>query len=163
MQPSVDSQTESQFDSQPITQTELPQVIKPTENKPEIQMNAMSDIIAEENLQSGIDDQVPDASDENTLQSAITDQTDNEQSVENHSNETQPSLDQASSAVQVAAIPVTTAKTADLKAGEVKPEPLVNDVSYKCESKDHESDAPKSMSNMQKIIFGSLLLTIYMI
>ena len=126
-------------------------------------MNAMSDIIAEENLQSGIDDQVPNSSDETAMQSDVTDQTDNEQSVGNHSNETQPNLDQESSAVEVAAIPVTTAQAADSQAEEIKPEPLINEVSYKCQSKDQESDAPKSMSNMQKIIFGSLLLAIYMI
>ena len=166
----TDSQPESQPESQPLSQTETNQGIKPTEirpeiptvvhQEPEIQMSPMSNVIMEENQETGIDIHVPD---ESIVQSAVTEQTDNTRSIENHSNKTQPILDQASSAVEVAAIPVATAQTADLKAEEVKPEPLVNDVSYKCESKDQESDAPKSMSNMQKIIFGSLLLAIYMI
>ena len=172
-----ESQSESQqttpdslLQSQPISQTEPNQPGKePTENKPteilpmaepEIQMNPIATVIAEENLEIGIDLQVPDTADENIVQSAVTE---NMQSVESHSNETQPNLvDQET--FEVAATPIVTAQAAaKLQAEQIKPEPLINEVSYKCESKDQESYAPKSMSNMQKIIFGSLLLAIYMI
>ena len=165
----ADSQPDSQPDLQPFSQTETNQSIEPTENKPEIpplvhqepeiQMSPMANVIMEENQESDFDLQVPNVSDESIVQLAITEKTDDTQSVENHLNETQSNLDQASSAVEVAAVPVTTEQAAE----EIKPEPLINEVSYKCESKDEESDAPKSMSNMQKIIFGSLLLAIYMI
>jgi len=47
-------------------------------------------------------------------------------------------------------------------AAHVIPQPLVHEVSLKCEPK-AESNESKSMSNMQKIIFGSLLLAIYLI
>ena len=169
----ADSQPESQPESQPLSQTETNQGIDSTENKleipsvvhqePEIQMSPMASVIMEENQESGIDLQVPNVSDESTVQLAVTEKTDNTQPVENHLSETQPNLDQASSTVEAAAIPVTAAQAADAQAKQIKPEPLINEVSYKCESKDLESDAPKSMSNMQKIIFGSLLLAIYMI
>ena len=175
-QPESQLPSDSQPESQPLSQPETNQGIEPTKNKPEIpsvlhqepeiQMNPMSNVIMEENRESDIDLQISDVSDESIVQSAVTAITDNTQSVENvenHSNETQTNFDQASSAVEVAAISITTAQSADLKADEIKPEPLINEVSYKCESKDQESDAPKSMSNMQKIIFGSLLLAIYMI
>ena len=85
-QPESQLPADSQPESQPLSQTETNQGIKPTEirpeiptvvhQKPEIQMSPMSNVIMEENQESGIDIQVPDESIE---QSAVTEQTDSQE------------------------------------------------------------------------------------
>ena len=166
------SESKLQVDSQSELQTESlvephHEITESTENQPEIQLNAMSNVIMETNTESLIDLQAHGLSDESILQSAVTVEAPITQSDENHSNETRPNLvDEAILAVEVTATPISTAQAAALQAEEIKPEPLINEIPYKCppESENREkSDAPQSMSNMQKIIFGSLLLAIYLI
>ena len=153
------SQPESQPESQSESQSELQQTtpgsllqsqtepnqpgIEPTENEPEIlsmaepeiQMNPIATFIAEENSESRIDLQMPDTGNESIVQPAVTDM----QTVESHSNETQPNL-VGQETFEVAATPIVTAQAAaELQVEQIKPEPLINEVSYKCESKDQGS------------------------
>jgi len=150
-----DQTTDSPLESQPQTEPNQPG-IEPTENEPEIlsmaepeiQMNPIATVIAEENLESGIVLQLPDTTEESIMQSAVTEKPDNIQSVESHSNETQTNVVETS-AFEVATTPFVTAQAAELQVEQIKPEPLINKVSYKCESKDQGStDQNKKMRNL---------------
>ena len=134
----------------------------------EIQMSTMANSIAEENSQtnvdiSALDEPVNEAVDETKSQSfdietgEAGDNLTETQTIVGYSVESQE-------AKSVNSLLAT--NTVDIQSTPLKPEALMNEaeVAYKCGPEDKvESDAPKSMTNMQKILFGTILLAVYLI
>ena len=155
---------ESQSEQDLVTQPEL-QAMEESKSQQELQMSDMANTIVEAKPDSGTLVQLQEVSEDTTLQPV-------EQSVDSQSTEIYTVQTQTETIDLIPLIPdvgesfLPAEETVDKKITEIEPEALMNkpEVSYKCEIEDTtESDAPKSMSNLQKIIFGSILLAVYLI
>ena len=155
---------ESQSEQDLVTQPEL-QAMEESKSQQELQMSDMANTIVEAKPDSGTLVQLQEVSEDTTLQPV--EQSVDLQPTEIHTVQTQTETIDASSLIQDVGESSLPAEEPVIKIIELEPEALMNkpEVSYKCETKDEalESDAPKSMSNLQKIIFGSILLAVYLI
>ena len=138
----------------------------------EIQMSTMANSIAEDNSQtnvdiSAIDEPVNEAVDETKAQSFDIEQSKDTQSAGDNLTETQTIVAYSVESEETKSVnSLLATNTADIQSTKIQPEALMNEaeVAYKCGPEDKvESDAPKSMTNMQKILFGAILLAVYLI
>ena len=138
----------------------------------EIQMSTMANSIAEENSQtnvgiSALDEPVNEAVDETKAQSFYIEQSEDTQLAGDNLTETQTIVAYSVESEETKSVKsLLDTNTVDIQSTPLKPEAIMNEaeVAYKCGPEDKvESDAPKSMTNMQKILFGTILLAVYLI
>ena len=137
-----------------------------------IQMSAMADSIAEENSQTNLDipvlhKPVDEAVDETKAQSFDVEQSKDSQSAGDNMKETQTIVAYSVESEETKSVnSLLVTNTVGIQSTPLQPEALMDEpeVAYKCVAEDMaESDSPKSMTNMQKILFGTILLAVYLI
>ena len=137
-----------------------------------IQMSAMANSIAEENSQTNVDIPVLDESadeavNETKAELLNIEQSKDPQSTEDKLTETQTIVAYSVKSEETKSVnSVLVTNTVGIQSTPLQPEALMNEpeVAYKCGPEDMaESDSPKSMTNMQKILFSTILLAVYLI